>query len=540
MKKDGLRKRMRRDCFRHMKYAVIVRFFTDFSGLALPTITASMIGDMADHLLALDRARIFQSMPPFLLALGINLIAVPLLQLAENLLLTREGLAYDRYLMQRYLHLPIIQAKQYGGSTIVSRLEEDSVDYYFHLIHIWTRPFVIALYGIGIGYMMIRQHYPALFAGLLLCTAGLPVLRANLVGKRAARLNAQLQQYNEEKRAQEHMLFSARDFFRSYGIASFPLDQADLLFHQYMEKSGKEKIRLDVWEQILDVLCNYGIQMVTVVAGALLMAFGQMTGGTLLAAFLVLPIITQCCHFAAEWVKAIRAEPELQDRLALFYGIQEPDYPSTAVTTQQLRVENASFSYSPAEKPVFHPLNLRIRENDRLWIRGRNGCGKSTLLLLLCGLYPLDRGEICSADPLSVAELRRLTAIQEQDGALFSGTIEENLFAPDVPGRQKARLLTEFGLKKPLDFPVQAQGQNLSPGERKKILLARALLKDASYLFLDEPLNHLDDQGKRALGEILEGRRGAVVFTSHIPILNEQCCTFDMPVAENPTSPANP
>lgn len=66
-----------------------------------------------------------------------------------------------------------------------------------------------------------------------------------------------------------------------------------------------------------------------------------------------------------------------------------------------------------------------------------------------------------------------------------------------------------------MDYSVEAEGLNLSPGERKKLLLARALLREAPFLALDEPLNHLDDRGAEVLVQALRDRRGGVLFISH-------------------------
>lgn len=528
--RDPLKKRMRQDCFRHMKYAAFVRFFSDLSALLLPTVVAGLVGDMADYLLHLDQAGILEHLPWFLLALGINLLAVPMLRLAENLLLTKEGLAYDGFLMKRYLHLPVAEAKRYEASTIVSRLEADSVEYYFNLIYLWTRPFVILLYGSSVVFLMVSQHYPPLFAAALLCTALLPVLYANLTGKRIARLQAAQLQYQEEKREKEHTLYAARDFLRIYGINTLPMKWLEGAFQAYMDGTGKEQCRMDALDSILRILCGYGVQIVTLTLGALFMSWGTMTGGGLLTAFLALPAITQSCDFIAEWVKAIRAEPELQGRLELFYGTYEPDYPDAAADPHGLSIEHAVFSYAPGETPVLEDLSLCVQDNDRLWIRGSNGCGKSTLLKLLCGLYPLDQGRICAAggSPLSMAALRRLTSVQEQDGAVFSGTVEDNLFAPDASKQQKAELLALLGFKKSLDASVLAYGQNLSPGERKKLLLARALLKDSPYLVLDEPQNHLDHEGRHALREMMRKRKGAVIFVSHDTLTEETLHVYPM------------
>ena len=100
-------------------------------------------------------------------------------------------------------------------------------------------------------------------------------------------------------------------------------------------------------------------------------------------------------------------------------------------------------------------------------------------------------------------------------GSLFSGTVEENLFISEDQRETAARLLQEMGFEKELTSAVMAGGENLSPGERKKIILVRALMRSAPYLILDEPLNHLDEQGKAALIRELQRRQYGILLVLH-------------------------
>ena len=115
----------------------------------------------------------------------------------------------------------------------------------------------------------------------------------------------------------------------------------------------------------------------------------------------------------------------------------------------------------------------------------------------------------------SVSQRRKSIALQEQDGAIFSGSVWENLFLPESRRDVAAYLLRRMGLEKSLDYEITAEGGNLSPGERKKLLLARALLRNAPFLVLDEPLNHLDAQGKEALLDELAKRSEGILMVSH-------------------------
>ena len=138
-------------------------------------------------------------------------------------------------------------------------------------------------------------------------------------------------------------------------------------------------------------------------------------------------------------------------------------------------------------------------ENMRL--AGQNGSGKTTLLSILAGLYEPSTGSVCGG--ASVGRRRKSTALQEQSGAIFSGTVWENLFFGEDKRPAAEALLGEMGFGKPLGYADQPCGGNLSPGERKKILLTRAFLRDAPFLLLDEPLNHLDAQATEVIKEKL-------------------------------------
>lgn len=152
-----------------------------------------------------------------------------------------------------------------------------------------------------------------------------------------------------------------------------------------------------------------------------------------------------------------------------------------------------------------------MTDQDNIRLIGANGTGKTTLLKLLAGLYHPTSGTVCNGAGLS--QIRKSVAYQAQEGAIFSGTVWENLFLPEEKREQAVNLLRDMGFEKELACEVTPEGTNLSPGERKKLLLVRALLRDANFLLLDEPLNHLDEQGRRILLEKIRHREGILIIS---------------------------
>ena len=259
--------------------------------------------------------------------------------------------------------------------------------------------------------------------------------------------------------------------------------------------------------------------------GAVLAAQGQLTIGGLLGGYLLIPTVKQFWASVRQLVEDVQSERKYGARMEYFYqGREEEPDEGTIQPPDTLALHNVSFSYAGEDMPVLSQVNWTLSTGDRVQLMGENGCGKSTLVSLLSGIYAPDQGEILDERGVvvSLQRLRRSVALQEQDSVMFTGTVWDNLFLPEEKRGEAARLLADLAFAKPLEYAIAGDGKNLSPGERKKILLTRALLKEAAFLLLDEPLNHLDTVAREVLAVRLEERRGGLLLISHDPWLPER------------------
>lgn len=186
------------------------------------------------------------------------------------------------------------------------------------------------------------------------------------------------------------------------------------------------------------------------------------------------------------------------------------------ITKGRIHFNEVTFAYGP-DSPVLRGLDFTVKPNTKLALVGESGEGKTTITSLLLRLYEPTGGSITidSQDITSVTQesLRSQIAVVFQEPALFSGTIRENIAyarpgAPEseVEAAAKAANAHEFISKfeKGYDSEIGERGLKLSGGQKQRIAIARALLKDAPILILDEATSSLDTKSERLVQQALE------------------------------------
>ena len=184
--------------------------------------------------------------------------------------------------------------------------------------------------------------------------------------------------------------------------------------------------------------------------------------------------------------------------------------------TGAVEFRDVSFEYSSEKGGVLHGVNLAIPSGRNVAIVGRSGSGKSTLVGLVPRIYDATEGQVLvdgnDVRECNLRDLRDNVAIVSQDVVLFNDSIRNNIaFGVDNPDPQavekaaRVAYVDEFASELPqgLDTPVGDRGALLSGGQRQRIAIARALLKDAPILILDEAMSALDNQSERRIQEAL-------------------------------------
>jgi ATP-binding cassette, subfamily B, bacterial len=208
------------------------------------------------------------------------------------------------------------------------------------------------------------------------------------------------------------------------------------------------------------------------------------------------------------------------------------DFDTTNISTSStaLHIQNLSFKYPGSDDPVLTDINLILPQGKVTAIVGTSGSGKTTLVKLLLGFYKPTVGLIkvgnMNLDNISPSLWRQRCGAVMQDGYIFSDTIASNISECD-DSPDKVRLLKSVQTANIQDFienlpyayntTIGARGNGISQGQRQRILIARAVYKDPSYLFFDEATNALDANNERIIVDNLNTffQNRTVVVVAH-------------------------
>ena len=222
---------------------------------------------------------------------------------------------------------------------------------------------------------------------------------------------------------------------------------------------------------------------------------------------------------AAQFADLLLDPPSVQD-----IGSPAPFAPRD----HSVEVRDISFRHSPAQPLLFDRFSLAVAAGTKLGLVGRSGGGKTTITRLLLRFKDVERGQILvggqSIADVSQSSLREVIAYVPQDPAMFHRTIADNIRfarpeATDEEVRRAAALAhaAEFVQSLPdgYDTLVGERGIKLSGGQRQRIAIARAILKDAPILILDEATSSLDSESEAliqdALWTLMAGRTAIVI-----------------------------
>ncbi|EMB52916.1 ABC transporter ATP-binding protein [Streptococcus mutans] len=381
---------------------------------------------------------------------------------------------------------------------------------------------------IGSIFMMIKTNGAlaatailSVFAGFVVSTV-IMAKSQPLFKKQQANL-ADVSGYVEE-------VYSGHNVVSSYNAIQQSKKQFENLNDQLFASMWKSQFFSGIMMPLMQFIGNFGYVMVCIV-GATMAINGDITMGTIVAFMTYVRIFTQPIAQIAQGITQLQSANAAMGRVFEFLDEEEIEDENHKVKQLEkvegnVNFDNVFFGYSP-DKTIIHDFSAHAKAGQKIAIVGPTGAGKTTIVNLLMRFYEVDRGMI-SIDGVNIHDMTReevhdAFAMVLQDTWLFEGTVKENLIYnqkhitdEQVIAAAKAVGVHHFIKTLPKGYDtVLDDSVTLSVGQKQLLTIARALLKDAPLLILDEATSSVDTRTEeliqRAMDHLMEGRTSFVI-----------------------------
>jgi len=366
----------------------------------------------------------------------------------------------------------------------------------------------------------------------LLCLIAAPVLIFPIVrfGKGMRRTSHRIQERVADLASLVAETVRGHRVVKAFGMEAFE--------HARFREASRRHLRSNLRAQMLASASGPVMEILGIVgAAALLVYAGRTIRKEELTASLFVTFLTGLVAMYEPIRKVNKVNLVLQQAIAagervvrlmeIPIDVAEPAQPRQLPRVEHsISYESVRFAYE--REPVLIDFDLDIRAGEIIALVGPSGAGKTTVVNLLPRFFDADEGRVAidgiDVRELSLANLRALIGIVTQETVLFNDTIRNNiaygradLSLERVREAAAAAYADEFIMQLPLGYDAQIGegGLKLSGGQRQRLAIARALLKDAPILILDEATSQLDSESEslvqKALGNLMRGRTTLVI-----------------------------
>lgn len=249
---------------------------------------------------------------------------------------------------------------------------------------------------------------------------------------------------------------------------------------------------------------------------------GNLTSGELVAFMLLLQNISKPLSELTSYITDLKEAMVSVDRVAEMMDLKDEQFGSQKIEAHEeeknaFELEDVSFRYSEDLPVILDAINLNIPKGKTIALVGQSGCGKSTLFKLLIGFHTATKGKVKlygkDLKEWDIESARAQMAYVSQNTYLFEGTVAENIaygkagaaFEEIVAAAKKA-YAHEFIMALPEGYQTRLseKGTNISGGQKQRLSIARAFLKDAPIFILDEMTSALDVESERLIQKAIE------------------------------------
>lgn len=470
---------------------------------------------------------------------GITILALALLRgffmflMRQTIIVMSRHIEYDQKneVFGHYQKLDASFYKTHNTGDLMSRIAED-----VSRVRMFTGPAImylvnlVTLISMSVYFMLKRDAELTMYV-----LAPLPILAATIyfvntiINRRSEALQATLAQLTTNAQQSYSGIRVIKSFVQERPTFDF--------FKKNSEQYRKQATDLAKVEALyfpsMTLLIGLSTLFTIMIGGIYYINGGKDIGLDTIVEFVIYINMLTFPVSAIGWTASmIQRAAASQKRLNEFLDT-EPSIKNSALAkkiklTGDIKLENVDFTYSHTGVKAIKNFNLHIQPGQQIAIVGRTGSGKTTLAQLLMRMFDIDFGTVSfdgvDIKDIDVLELRKQISYVPQDGFLFSDTIENNIaFGSKERNLDKVKYSADLAVihkdienfPKSYDTEIGERGVMLSGGQKQRISIARALMKDAPILILDDCLSAVDAKTEKQiignLKEFLNGKTSIMI-----------------------------
>ena len=416
-----------------------------------------------------------------------------------------------------------------GASNLVTRSTHDVGTLNWVISMLCGNVIIIPLMFLGGVILCMRKDF--MLSLVILCAVPFLIIIVLLMSKKLAHLWEVSDEYcdkqNDMVRERLRGIRVIRAFDREKNAHERITDATRVMANNII----KANVSMAILDPLAAFVLNIAALIIVYLGGVQMERGSGLTPGDVFAMIQYINIILGAIisvSFAIVMLPHFRVAAKRLGQVTESTGIEDSRHAEGRVFTGAIELENVSYTYPSSSLPALSELNLSIKAGEWVSVIGGTGSGKTTLAELLLAFRAPTEGSLSfdgvAASDISPKDVRANISCSLQKSMLYAGTVADNLRMgkPDASDKElwaalELAQIAEFLREKPegLNFKLEQAAANISGGQKQRLAIARAILKDAPIYIFDDSFSALDflteAKVRKALNEKLSGRTRIVI-----------------------------
>lgn len=319
--------------------------------------------------------------------------------------------------------------------------------------------------------------------------------------------------------------FNSFELIKCFQITHQIIHQFDNVANEY--ETSMQNYRYD--EGIISgfsTLSSLGVSVMTTLISLYFVIINKITIGEMLAITQLVNNIANPLGRLSNELPLLKSIKPIEDKIEKYLESINEHRVNSIDSIKDISFKNVSFNYD-GHKEIIHNFSYDFHKNKKYALIGSSGSGKSTIIKLLLNNYEVSKGILCINDmdinTINIEDIYQHISIVHQNAPILNDTLKNNItYFKDYSDMQINEVIEKAGLKdfvsalpKGLNTVINENGNNISGGEKQRISIARALLKDADLLIYDEPTSNLDHTTAKEIERILLNENKTCFMITH-------------------------